>query len=300
MYSQLFYYDCKQKYLTIIINIIYLMHKVRDIPFSRMRNISDSGVFVKRFGQIGKTRMKPYAHRDDYYMVVLLTDGSAKVDIDFERVELCEGNLLIVAPWQVHGKPADEVWNADGWMLAFSPEILSESDVLALEEYSVSPHPFNPGETTIRDIVILCSMLERNKGNDTICNSLASAVKSYVLFSMKTSDKGTSGRYNTITLKLRKLLDIHIAEEKSPAVYASMLNISEVYLNEAVKGVTGLSVGSYIRSRVLVQAKRQLSYTSLSAKEIAYALGYDDYVYFSKLFKKHVGKSPSEFRKNLK
>lgn len=44
------------------------MHKVRDIPFSRMRNISDSGVFVKRFGQIGKTRMKSYAHRDDYYM----------------------------------------------------------------------------------------------------------------------------------------------------------------------------------------------------------------------------------------
>ena len=78
-----------------------------------------------------------------------------------------------------------------------------------------------------------------------------------------------------------------------------MLNISEVYLNEAVKGATGLSAGAYIRSLMMTQARRQLTCTSLSSKEIAYELGYDDYVYFSKLFKKHTGKSPSEYRKNL-
>lgn len=49
--------------------------------------------------------------------------------------------------------------------------------------------------------------------------------------------------------------------EKRPAVYASMLNLSEVYLNEAVKGATGLSAGEYIRSRAVVQAKRQLAYS---------------------------------------
>lgn len=109
-----------------------------------------------------------------------------------------------------------------------------------------------------------------------------------------------SGRYMSITVRLRKLLDTHLTSEKSPAVYASMLNISEVYLNEAVKGATGLSAGAYIRGRVVVQAMRQLAYTSMSAKEIAYSLGYDDYSYFSKLFKKRVGKSPTDYRKNLK
>lgn len=79
-----------------------------------------------------------------------------------------------------------------------------------------------------------------------------------------------------------------------------MLNISEVYLNEAVKESTGISVGSYIRDLVIVQAKRKLAYTTMSAKEIAYALGYDDYPYFSKLFKKSTGKSLAEFRRNLK
>ncbi len=87
---------------------------------------------------------------------------------------------------------------------------------------------------------------------------------------------------------------------KSPAAYALMLNISEVYLNEAVKGATGLNVSTYIRNRLMIQAKRQLAYSSLASKEIAYNLGYEDYAYFSRLFKKSAGVSPSEYRKNLK
>lgn len=41
-------------------------------------------------------------------------------------------------------------------------------------------------------------------------------------------------------------------------------------------------------------------YTSQSAKGIAYALGYDDYSCFSRLFSKHVGVPPSVYAKNLK
>ncbi len=107
-------------------------------------------------------------------------------------------------------------------------------------------------------------------------------------------------RYKSITLSFRKLLDKNLVQEKSPAAYASMLNISEVYLNEAVKGTTGLSVGAYLRARVIVEAKRLLTYTSMTAKEVAYSLGYEDYAYFSRFFRKYVGVSPSGYTKNLK
>lgn len=248
-----------------------------------------------------QSAMKQYAHRDDYYMVVLLTGGSAAVEIDFERKELRAGDIVVVSPWQVHNKPGGDVWNADGWLLAFSPEILSESDSRAIDEYSISPRPFNPGGNIVEDICSLCSIMERNMENGRVSKALAIAVKSMVVATLSAPGNELSGRYRTITSRLRKLLeDEHMPKDKRPGVCASMLNISEVYLNEAVKGATGLSAGAYIRSRVIIQAKRQLAYTSLSAKEIAYALGYDDYAYFSRIFKKNEGMSPVEYRKNLK
>lgn len=276
------------------------MPKPRDIPFSRMQIISDAPVFVKYFSRYGNVAMKTEAHRDDYYIVAFLTDGSATVEIDFEQIELHTGEVLIVSPWQVHGKPSTAAWRVDGWILAFAPEMLTDTEAQLIEQYSISPRPFRPGNSIINDISLMCSILERNSDNISISAAMASAIKTIVVSTLYISDGDISGRYSAIALKLRKLIDIHITSEKGPAAYAAMLNISEVYLNEAVKAVTGLSAGAYIRSRAILQAKRQLAYTSLSAKEIAYALGYDDYAYFSKLFKKSVGRSPSEYRKNLK
>lgn len=276
------------------------MSKPKAIPISEMQELSGSVVFVKRFCRYGNVKMRSYAHRDDYYIVALLTGGSAAVNIDFERKELHQGELLIVSPWQVHSKPMGESWHADGWLLAFAPELLSKSETLALEEYSISPRPLNPGENTVNDIDTLCSMLERHHGNIPVVKALACAVKSLVLSRLDASTEKVTNRYRAITLRLRNLLNLHLRRVKSPSVYASMLNISEVYLNEAVKGATGLSAGEYIRSRAIVEAKRQLAYTSLPAKQIAYTLGYEDYTHFSKLFRKIAEQSPAEYRKNLK
>lgn len=276
------------------------MPRPTEIPFSKMQQISGSGVFVKRLGRHVNGMPRSDAHRDDYFIIVLLTAGRASAEIDFERKQLTAGDVLIVSPCQVHNTSDGESCNAEGWILAFSPETLSESETLAIEEYSVAPHPFHPGEGVMSDIDSLCHMLEKNHNNHRIANALGSAVKSFVLSALGSYDNKISDRYLTITLRLKNLIDTHLSAEKSPSAYACMLNISEVYLNEAVKGATGLSVGAYIRGRVILQAKRQLTYTSLSAKEIAYNLGYEDYAYFSKLFRKSEGISPSEYRKNLK
>lgn len=129
----------------------------KSLPFSRMQNISASGIFLKHFVQYGKTEMRPCAHRDDYYIVALLTGGSAAIEVDFERIELHPGQILIISPMQAHRKPPHEQWCADGWMLAFAPEFLSEAEVRALDEYSISPYPLSPGEAVVSDIVALCA-----------------------------------------------------------------------------------------------------------------------------------------------
>ena len=70
-----------------------------------------------------------------------------------------------------------------------------------------------------------------------------------------------------------------------------------MYLNEVVKSVTGVSVSRYIQNELILQAKRMLAYTSLTIREISNHLGIDDYTYFTRLFTKAVGVSPTCYRK---
>jgi YesN/AraC family two-component response regulator len=76
-----------------------------------------------------------------------------------------------------------------------------------------------------------------------------------------------------------------------------LLNISPVYLNEAVRKTTGMNVRQCIQNEIITQAKRLLFYTRMSVKEIAIELGYEDYAYFTRLFTKVSALSPVQFRK---
>ena len=107
-------------------------------------------------------------------------------------------------------------------------------------------------------------------------------------------------RYVEHTITFRNLLKQHVEHSHSPSYYARMMNISLMYLNEAVKGTTGFSVSQNIQYEIVTRAKRSLIYTSKSVKEIAQELGFEDYAYFTRLFSKTAGISPTDFRKNHK
>ena len=59
----------------------------------------------------------------------------------------------------------------------------------------------------------------------------------------------------------------------------------------------GKSTSDLIIERVLLEAKRLLIHSENNFAEIALLLGYEDYSYFSRLFKNKCGESPSNFRK---
>nr|WP_262911752.1 helix-turn-helix transcriptional regulator [Joostella atrarenae] len=51
-----------------------------------------------------------------------------------------------------------------------------------------------------------------------------------------------------------------------------------------------------IKNRIILEAKRQLSYTNNSVKEIAFMLGFNDPAYFTRFFKKALTVSPLQYR----
>ena len=83
------------------------------------------------------------------------------------------------------------------------------------------------------------------------------------------------------------------------AFYASEIGISENYLSRLVKKSTGRSVGAWIDIVRIQRAKRLLAKTREPVIDIATAVGIDDQSYFSRLFKKETGLTPSSFRKKM-
>ncbi len=60
-----------------------------------------------------------------------------------------------------------------------------------------------------------------------------------------------------------------------------------------------MSFSEYITAKRVQKAKELLADERLSVEKVANEVGYKDYFYFTKVFKKAVGISPSKYRKNL-
>jgi AraC family transcriptional activator of pobA len=78
--------------------------------------------------------------------------------------------------------------------------------------------------------------------------------------------------------------------------HAQALGITPGQLTRLSHELLGLSAQAVINARVVHEAQRELIYSSLSVKQIAAVLGFEDEAYFGRFFKKHTGHRPTEFR----
>lgn len=105
-----------------------------------------------------------------------------------------------------------------------------------------------------------------------------------------------------IITSLDKLLYHYFEEEnKLPSVknISSALKISQRYLSDMLRSLTGLNTQQYIQNAIIEKAKEKLSTTNLSVSEIAYELGFEHSQSFSKLFGTKTSVSPLEFRQSF-
>lgn len=91
----------------------------------------------------------------------------------------------------------------------------------------------------------------------------------------------------------------HYTENITLTDLSRKYGISAGHLSGLIKEELQLSFSEYIASKRLQKAKELLADESLSIEEIAEQVGYSDYFYFTKVFKKNCGISPSKYRKNL-
>ncbi|MFC3157248.1 helix-turn-helix domain-containing protein [Chryseobacterium arachidis] len=93
------------------------------------------------------------------------------------------------------------------------------------------------------------------------------------------------------------LVERHFAEHHDVAFYASQLNKSPKTLSNLFSLISDRAPLNIIHDRIMIHARRQINYSNLSIKEIAYELGYDNIQTFSRFFKAKEGVSPGQYRK---
>ena len=109
-----------------------------------------------------------------------------------------------------------------------------------------------------------------------------------------------SDRTAYIVKQLMALLATGISRtERDVSYYAERLNVSPKYLSATVKRVTGHSVTSYIDRHTVPILKGYLGDERLSLTQIAELMNFASLSYFSRYCTKHLGQSPSEYRKSL-
>ena len=104
------------------------------------------------------------------------------------------------------------------------------------------------------------------------------------------------GRRPEVLIELKNLIEQHFRTHHAPSDYAVLLHMSPKSLSRIVKAHFNKTLTELIRERITRQAKWEMLHTTKPVKQVAMELGFDDTFYFSRLFKRATGCSPSFFR----
>lgn len=278
---------------------------MKNIPVHQLKKRTSLGLEIWHYS-IEEMRMEEgimEAHRDDHYIFFVVENGSSAMMIDFIEVGFSANSLYYVLPGQVHHGVRKK--HAGGWFLAVDV-MLVPPDYRKVFEGQLAvqkPYMLNIGQMKqcCELLVLLQQRFDEHENSAFNTSIVLSLLQSFIGIAA-----GCYADNNQISLKLsrpvqlsqqfKKLLVENYATVKSPSAYAEMLNVSQTYLNEALKKTTGFSVSYWILNEIMLEAKRLLYYGGQNVKEIAHTLGYEDHAYFSRIFKKSEGVTPLSFR----
>jgi len=281
--------------------ILKLSNSVTSIPFE-----------IHTMDWIAQNRWQQNStpHRHNYFVIVWVKKGSGVHLIDLDKFELEDCTVYCITPGQVH--LLNTTGPVDGYVISFTSEFMG----LAEENFDLL---FNTGlfNTFSHSPVIkvhddmreemddMARKMIKEYTNFFLLRSeiLKGYLKIFLIYLTRQFEKSnqTEAHSKNIDLvkKFFKLVEKNFTTKRMVTDYADEMIVTPNYLNEVVKKITGFPASHHIQQRVILEAKRQAAYSTLTMKEVAYDLGFDDIAHFSKFFKNAAGQSFTDFRKNL-
>ena len=96
--------------------------------------------------------------------------------------------------------------------------------------------------------------------------------------------------------RVQEEIDLHYYEPLTLTSLAQKYSVDHSYLSRCFKQETGENLMMYLAKRRMEKAVEHMKEGKVGLTEISFLVGYDDYTYFSRVFKKIMGMSPREYK----
>ncbi|MCF6406921.1 AraC family transcriptional regulator [Chitinophaga filiformis] len=249
------------------------------------------------------------ASRSLMHACLYLTEGLASMKIGSEIYRIRKGEMLFV--------PAGQVFSFDGqdknkgFFCKFHDDMLlgkyGNSELLKEFEFLKvwgKPHiVLDEGTSTFVLHLferILCEYMEFGLQHMNILQPYLIALFCEVSSVYQPVLPNSQTNAVSITNKFRELVVQNIRNRHMVSDYAAMLNISPSHLNKSVKTITQKAPTKWIDEAIVQEAKVLLSQSDFPISEVAIQVGFEDQSYFTRLFKRYEGMTPTEFRRMIK
>lgn len=244
-------------------------------------------------------------HCHDFPEVSYIISGGAVYNIENTIYEVKKGGLLLFNPGVYHMETAEK--DTLELHIGFNKVILNElppNFILPLNTSSLMNLVKYEAEFISCVNQIILEQERQEPGFELILKSLVMRLIIILLRELYRIEGGTynykcsfeSSEKSNIVNTIISFMKEHYSEQLSLDKISKNTYLSPIYISKIFKEETGDSPINYLINIRLNKAKELLEEGKLSIKAIAKLVGYDDAYYFSKLFKKHFGLSPSKLK----
>lgn len=256
--------------------------------------------------RVGESLNPPHSH--DYEELIIGEAGSLTHFIDFKSDSVQAPLVSFVTKGKMHRVQPHAVNGACSmWVLRFKSEFIPETTFQLYALYHGNANLALQDGPAFRRMLTLCHLLDAEMQAETpdfpVVRHLLSA-----LFSMVESERnrllpaaGNPGKNpGSVFTDFLQLLEAHFRTDAGVEFYASELAMTARNLNHICRRVLQQSVSEIIETRKLIEAKNLLASTDKTVAEIGFELGYNEKSYFSAVFKRKAGQTPTEFRNEIR
>lgn len=247
-------------------------------------------------------------HQHDYEELIIVLKGKLTHFIDYKTQNIVAPCISFVTKGKVHRlSPELNDKQFEGWSIRFKSEFIPEITFQLYDYYHDKANfTLSDHKNAIR-LDTICKLIYEEHSSETpelsIIRELLSALFTIVESERKKAYNDNQNITNNQNITFRNFLQILEENFRRPEgvnFYAEKLFMSSKSLNTITQHILHLPVSEIIETRKLIEAKKLLFTTDKSVAEIGFELGYHDKAYFTSVFKKKSGQTPTEFREDMK